>query len=519
MDGVSSEKSTGNLALVIAMTTLVLAVPCLAAVVLRASGAVTSAVLLILIPVALSVGFSHALSGFWKRRRGGSPLLFEDLMLWGWLRRRRFERLLARSEEFVGRDPAAGVGPEQRARELERLIAALEARDPRTHGHSRRVARHSAAIARSLNLPPEEVARIRTAALLHDVGKITVPWQLIEKPGDLTGDEYDLIKSHPEAGAKLVEGMGDPELAAIVKHHHERIDGAGYPDGLVRGQIPLGARIVAVADTFDALTSARSYRSAKSHEEALSELREEAGTQLDPRVVRAFDGRYSNGSPVALAAAVIGLGRQAGQSLIGLGTGASQVAAVGAAAAVIGAAPAVQIEQHPAPQRGPGIVQDAGSGSAGPATLAAGGAAAPGATEGDRGARRANRRERSRSARIDGNGRRGGPRDTSPGTDPEGSPGPGGGSTGGPADGSTPGGGGEPGGGSSGSSGGGSSGGGSLAETATNVTQAVQKPVQQVTQTVTDAVPTLPGDDPVSQGVNDTLGVVKDTVGKIVGKP
>ena len=343
------------------LTALVLVVPCLAAIGLRGSGLVTSPVLLVLIPVLVSVLFSHSIATVWKRRRAGSPLLFEDLMLWGWLRRRRFERLLARSEQFVGPDAGRGLTPKQRARELERLAGALEARDPRTHGHSRRVARHATSIARRLKLPEDEVARIRTAALLHDVGKIEVPWEILEKPGALTDQEFAQIKKHPAVGARLVEGMGDAELVAIVRHHHERIDGGGYPDGLVRGQIPVGARIIAVADTFDALTSARSYRPPRSHEEALAVLREEAGSQLDSRAVRAFDGRYSSNRPVALVAAALGLGRQAGQSMISFGTGASQVAAVGAAAAVIGASPAINADREKQQEEAPAIVREAGS--------------------------------------------------------------------------------------------------------------------------------------------------------------
>ncbi|HRV60471.1 MAG TPA: HD-GYP domain-containing protein, partial [Solirubrobacterales bacterium] len=332
MERVPPTKNAGSFVLVTSLTALVLVVPCLAAIGLRASGLVTSTALLILIPVVVSVLFSHSIAEFWKRRRTGSPLLFEDLMLWGWLRRRRFEKLLARSEDFVGPEAGRGLSPERRARELERLAGALEARDPRTHGHSRRVARHATTIARSLKLETAEVARVRTAALLHDVGKIEVPWEILEKPGALTDEEFAEIRKHPVAGASLVEGMDDPELTAIVRHHHERIDGGGYPDGIVADEIPIGARIIAVADTFDALTSARSYRQPRSHEEALEVLREEAGTQLDSNAVEAFDGRYSSRRPVALVAAALGLGRLAGQSLVSFGTGASQVVAVGAAA-------------------------------------------------------------------------------------------------------------------------------------------------------------------------------------------
>jgi putative nucleotidyltransferase with HDIG domain len=517
MERVPPQQNTGSLPLVIGLTALVLVVPCAAAIVLRATGIVTSPVLLILIPVLVSVLFSHSISEFWKRRRAGSPLLFEDLMLWGWLRRRRFERLLSRSEDFVGPEAGRGLTPKQRARELERLASALEARDPRTHGHSRRVARHATSIARGLRLPDAEVARIRTAALLHDVGKIEVPWEILEKPGALTDEEFAQIKKHSAAGARLVEGMGDPELVAIVRHHHERIDGGGYPDRIAGDEIPIGARIIAVADTFDALTSARSYRQPRSHEEALGVLREEAGAQLDAGAVQAFDGRYSSRRPVALVATVLGLGRQAGQSMISFGTGASQVAAVGAAAAVIGVAPAARVDQQQEPAKQNPIVRQANSTSA--RSLAESGSATAGSQSGtsEQGRKSASG---GRNAR-DGNGGKGSTDNTFS------TSGDGGGTSSGSNGGSGSGGGSS--GGSGGGSGGGSSSGGSSGSgtTAVNpvqtVTENVQKQVQQTTQQVTDSIPSLPGNDPVSQGVNNTVDEVKDTVnstvGKLTGKP
>lgn len=507
MEPVPSNKHTGNLPLVLALTALVLVVPCLAAIGLRWTGLVTSPVLLILVPVLVSVLFSHSIATLWKRRRTGSPLLFEDLMIWGWLRRRRFERLLAQSEQFVGPKAGRDLSPKQRARELERLAGALEARDPRTHGHSRRVARHATSIARRLKLPEDEVARIRTAALLHDVGKIEVPWEIIEKPGALTDQEFDQIKRHPAVGARLVEGMGDAELEAIVRHHHERIDGGGYPDGLVRGQIPIGARIIAVADTFDALTSARAYRSPRSHEEALAVLRDEAGSQLDPRAVRAFDGRYSNNRPVALVAAALGLGRQAGQSLISFGTGASQVAAVGAAAAVIGASPAIDADRGEQKQEAPAIVREAGSPGEGPAAATGSTATAGQQPDGQR-----SQPAGGDGATGDGNGPGSDGAADGDGGTATGSGGPGGGGSGGSTDGGSDGSGTESPGGSGGSS-------GAAADPVASAVETVQKPVQQVMEQVTEAIPTLPAEDPVSQGVNETITGVKDTIGKLTGKP
>jgi hypothetical protein len=148
-------------------------------------------------------------------------------------------------------------------------------------------------VARQMRLSDEEVRRIRAAAAVHDVGKLRVPAAVLTKPGRLTDDEFELIKHHATEGAALVAGLGDEELTAIVRHHHERFDGYGYPSGLAGADIPLGARIVAVADTFDAITSIRPYRPADSHKRALDHLAAVAGTQLDPAVVRAFVRYYS----------------------------------------------------------------------------------------------------------------------------------------------------------------------------------------------------------------------------------
>ena len=135
--------------------------------------------------------------------------------------------------------------------------------------------RHAYMIARGMGLPPAEIARIRTAAALHDVGKLDTPREVLNKPGRLSDEEFALIQRHPVDGAAMVAELGDDEVTAIVRHHHERLDGGGYPDGLEGSEIPLGARIIAVADTFDALTSTRPYRPGCRHKKALDILREE----------------------------------------------------------------------------------------------------------------------------------------------------------------------------------------------------------------------------------------------------
>jgi putative nucleotidyltransferase with HDIG domain len=178
--------------------------------------------------------------------------------------------------------------PRSQAKELKQLAVRLEQRVPGSGGHSRRVAIYSSAVAKRLGLPRDQVARIRRAAALHDIGKVETPAAIVNKPGPLSEAEFAVVRRHAVVGALMVAGLGDEELAAIVRHHHERLDGGGYPDGLAGEEIPLGARIVAVADTFDALASTRPYRPAKRHREAIALLDAEAGAQLDPEVVGAF---------------------------------------------------------------------------------------------------------------------------------------------------------------------------------------------------------------------------------------
>lgn len=179
------------------------------------------------------------------------------------------------------------------AQALDLMTAGLEARMPGAAGHSRRVSRHAAGLAGQLGLRREEVARVGWAGALHDVGKLELPARVVNKPGPLSELEFAMVRRHAAIGARIVARLGDEELAAIVRHHHERIDGAGYPDRLVGDEIPLGARIVAVADTFDAFTSTRPYQPARPDQEALELLDAEAGAQLDPGVVDAFHAYYA----------------------------------------------------------------------------------------------------------------------------------------------------------------------------------------------------------------------------------
>jgi putative nucleotidyltransferase with HDIG domain len=169
------------------------------------------------------------------------------------------------------------------------LAAAIDAKDSYTHGHSRRVTDLSVGLALEMQLPKTEVDTIRHASLLHDVGKIGISEQILLKPGRLDDDEFETIKSHPYIGAGILNSIEFlKNVCEIIKHHHERYDGGGYPDGLVADEIPLGARIITVADSFDAITSKRPYRKPLTFEEATAEIVRCSGTQLDPKVVEAF---------------------------------------------------------------------------------------------------------------------------------------------------------------------------------------------------------------------------------------
>ena len=172
------------------------------------------------------------------------------------------------------------------------LAGAIDAKDPYTKDHSACVSRYSEALARAINLPEEEVERIRLGALLHDVGKIGIPETVLQKEGPLSDEEWLIMKQHPSIGAEKVL-MPNPalrDLIPIVKYHHERIDGKGYPEGLSNGKIPLAAKIVAIADTYHALTSDRPYRKGMNIEKAISILEEGAGSQWDADLVRTFVG-------------------------------------------------------------------------------------------------------------------------------------------------------------------------------------------------------------------------------------
>ena len=176
------------------------------------------------------------------------------------------------------------------------LSLMLQRAHPHTHRHLARVADMAERVARRLGMSPDHARKVREASILHDIGKIAVDEAILDKPGPLTAQEYEHVKTHAEYGAKILEPVAEfKELARWIRWHHERLDGKGYPDGLEGSDIPVESRIIAVVDAFDAMTSgldggeARPYRKPIPVREALAELRRCSGTQFDPRVVDAFE--------------------------------------------------------------------------------------------------------------------------------------------------------------------------------------------------------------------------------------
>jgi HD-GYP domain-containing protein (c-di-GMP phosphodiesterase class II) len=166
-------------------------------------------------------------------------------------------------------------------------MVGLGAHDGSTAGHSRRVALLAVQVGEALDLPPATLRHLAVGSLLHDVGKLSVPGEILRKPAKLTDEEYAEVKSHPNAGVRLLRELGGfpPAVLGLVGEHHERLDGAGYPAGLTGEQLAIGPRILAVCDVFDALVSDRVYSDAWSTDRALALLREQAGTAFDARCV------------------------------------------------------------------------------------------------------------------------------------------------------------------------------------------------------------------------------------------
>ena len=207
------------------------------------------------------------------------------------LAKRHFENGINFEDELVKKINNAEIINHNNLMEMiTSLAGAIDAKDPYTKGHSTSVSRYSEALARAINLPEADVERIKIGAMLHDVGKIGIPENVLKKPGKLDDNEWEIMKQHPTIGAEKVLAPNETlrEFIPIVKYHHERLDGKGYPEGLKGEEIPLEARIVSVADAYHALVSDRPYRKGMPIEKACSILQEGAGVQWDSDLVRQF---------------------------------------------------------------------------------------------------------------------------------------------------------------------------------------------------------------------------------------
>jgi hypothetical protein len=266
-------------------TTWTLGVPIVAFALLRALGNPTPAAAGGVIVAASVVAALTA--SLWGRTIARGPATLPDLLLWSWFRRLQAYRTIEQGEDLlVETDPEPQVDLEL----LKSLAGALEILDPYTHGHSQRVERlvRRTAIALDDGLSERQIDDLCRAAILHDIGKMHVPDGVLAKNGPLNADEWALMQQHVVAGARLVAKVGEPTITEAVMHHHEAWDGSGYPLGLSGQDIPLFARIIAAADAYDAMVSARPYRASLGRASAVAILSREAGRQFDPRIVKSL---------------------------------------------------------------------------------------------------------------------------------------------------------------------------------------------------------------------------------------
>src|SRR5947208_2608839 len=231
------------------------------------------------------LGAAALIEAAWRRvgLPGSGPANFLPLR---WIRHRIAHRNVQTIIDRLRQTPA---GPSRESlKSLLDLSRELARRDIYTRAHSGRVSRLTVEVGQKIGLSPEECELARLAGLLHDIGKLEIPTSILNKPGPLDPDEAELVRTHPTVGAALVSPYIGADVVNAVRHHHERVDGAGYPDGVDGDALPLIARLVPVVDTYDALISDRAYRPGRSREEAFMELRAVAGTQLDADLVEAL---------------------------------------------------------------------------------------------------------------------------------------------------------------------------------------------------------------------------------------
>jgi HD superfamily phosphodiesterase len=327
-----------------------------------------SLLVFLVVGVALSLIVTAVGARLWTRSPAAAEISFGELMIWSYLRRLRAERRLEEGTRLLGLDRVGRPEHELRlpvdeqVEVLQELTAALESKDPYTHGHSRRVERHAYRTALAMHLPVSDIEDLRKAASLHDVGKIRIPDRVLRKPGILNIDERLLVEEHVLVGAWMVSAVANADVIASVRHHHERWDGSGYPDGLAGADIPLYARIIAVADAYDAITSTRPYRASSGRREAVRELEEGAGRQFDPDIVKAFIETLP--LPVSVLGVVpvlafsgrffrefaVWIKRTGAQSLAQAAGAAGAAAVIGAASVVPSGVPPTNRIVQPAPE-------------------------------------------------------------------------------------------------------------------------------------------------------------------------
>ena len=260
--------------------------------------------LAVLLSIVLTAGSIVVGSAVWATQPESAGFSFGDLMLWSWVRREAAERTLIENSAILGFDRFgrflghSTASPEEQMRAVREIAAALDAKSSYTLGHSRRVEKHVRKVAEALGLSADDTAALATAASLHDIGNIQIPDELLRKTGELTIEERGAIEAHVLLGARMVLKAGSDEVVDGIRHHHERWDGAGYPDGMSGDDIPLYARIIGIAEAYDAMTSTRPYRQGFSREHAIEVLRGEAGLQFDGDLVEMFVATLPEGFAV-----------------------------------------------------------------------------------------------------------------------------------------------------------------------------------------------------------------------------
>lgn len=285
-------------------TAVVVGLPAAVVVALSAIGLPEPQVILAgVLGMIFSIGTAALGTTMWIKRPESVDVSFGELMLWRFFRRHRAEKTIDESTARLGlvsaAAPALDVSPRERLDILHDLASALEAKDPYTGGHSRRVERHAYRTGCALHLSPDDIEDLRLAASLHDVGKIRIPDRVLRKPGALDEEEIEMVREHSMLGARMVAPAASDVVVDAIRHHHECWDGAGYPMGLKGEEIPLFARVIAVSDAYDAMTSARPYKNGMSRKEAIEVLEAAAGRQFDPDVVDAFVTTLPTALPAA----------------------------------------------------------------------------------------------------------------------------------------------------------------------------------------------------------------------------